>query len=221
MKGLFSIKRGSRGFTLVELMVVMSIISVLMAVVFPAVTGTRSVSSGTQTAQDAQSVQSGLETYNNKSAKAKQFPDEAVDAATGQYVNEFAAAPQLTLTFKDKTGATTSTVNSAATLTTFKAAYKAIKWDAETDVWQSDGSVATMQFVPGFVLKIPDSYILKGNETKALTANTINEFLWLLRINNSGKDDESRSVEVFRLTGATLAGAALAIGDALTYEQVY
>lgn len=210
MKEWWGIKKGSRGFTLVELMVVMSIISVLMSVVFPAVTGTRSVSSGTQTAQDAQSVQSGLETFNNKSARAKQFPDEAINASA--YANEFSTAVALTLTFKDKNGVAT-TVDSTT--------HKAIKWTAETDVWQADGSVATMQFVPSFVLKIPDSYILQGNETKALTTNVINEFLWVTRVNNSGKDDEGRTVEVFRLTTATLTGAALAAGNALAYEQVY
>ena len=59
-----------------------------------------------------------------------------------------------------------------------------------------------MTFVPDFLSKEPASLILKGDETKDLgvTANTFEEYLWLVLVNSPGTKEESRAVEVYRMS---------------------
>ena len=60
MKHLF---RKSHGFTLVELMVVMTIMSIMAAIVVPAVTGTTTVGRGTTMTADIKTVQDAVERF--------------------------------------------------------------------------------------------------------------------------------------------------------------
>jgi prepilin-type N-terminal cleavage/methylation domain-containing protein len=55
--------KGQRGFTLIELLAVMAILGVLVAVVAPAVTGTKEASVDAQTLQDATQVRSAATDY--------------------------------------------------------------------------------------------------------------------------------------------------------------
>ena len=57
-------KRGEKGFTLVELMVVLAILAVLAAIVFPAVTGTTTTSRESRQPIDINSVQTGVDRLN-------------------------------------------------------------------------------------------------------------------------------------------------------------
>lgn len=60
MKRLF---HSSRGFTLIELMVVMTIMSILAAIVVPAVTGTTTAGRGTTMTADVNTVQNAVERF--------------------------------------------------------------------------------------------------------------------------------------------------------------
>lgn len=56
-----------KGFTLVEMMVVMAIVSVLAAIVFPAVSGVGTTSHTTRQAEDVRIVQGGIDRFNAES----------------------------------------------------------------------------------------------------------------------------------------------------------
>ncbi|MBI2919147.1 MAG: type II secretion system protein [Chloroflexi bacterium] len=65
------LKRGQRGFTLIELVAVMAIMAVLVAVVAPSVTGTRNASIDAQTMQDATQVRSAVTSFYKAQNKAE------------------------------------------------------------------------------------------------------------------------------------------------------
>ena len=71
-----------KGFTLMELLVVVAIMGVLMAVVGAAVTGIKSSSVDGQVQSDAKATQTATDNYNNKSINTGQFPDTTPDAAS-------------------------------------------------------------------------------------------------------------------------------------------
>ena len=71
----------SQGFTLVELMVVLAIVGVLTAIVFPAVTGATTRGKNTAQAQDINAVQTGVDRHNSEDEDGSSWPtDEALDA---------------------------------------------------------------------------------------------------------------------------------------------
>ena len=61
---MFNLRKKQRGFTLVEMMVVMAIISVLAAVVFPAVSGVGTTSHNARQVEDVKTVQGGVDRFN-------------------------------------------------------------------------------------------------------------------------------------------------------------
>ncbi len=185
---MFKINRKNKGFTLLELMVVMGIMAVLAAVVFPAVSGVKGSSAEAQVKSDADAVQKASDSFNNKSIKAAVFP-ETTFAGTGSY------------TAYDTNGTTVRTLTPGSLTTTVAGTYTKINWSAAVNVWLQDGAVASMGFVPNFLGKQPESSTLKADED-----NTLNEFLWLLRQEGAGSE-VSRKVEVYRLKPQT-EGAA-------------
>jgi prepilin-type N-terminal cleavage/methylation domain-containing protein len=70
-------RKGEKGFTLVELMVVMAIMSVLAAIVFPAVTGTTTVSRQTAQPMDINQVQTGTDRFNSDDYDGYPWPTDA------------------------------------------------------------------------------------------------------------------------------------------------
>ncbi len=82
MKGLGIRSNKQKGFTLIELTIVMAIIAVLAAVVFPTVTGLTSRSRSSGQTQDMNTVQNAANTYQSESSTSK-WPTSASDAAIG------------------------------------------------------------------------------------------------------------------------------------------
>ena len=122
-------KRGQKGFTLVELMVVMAIMAVLAGIVMPAVTGTQGPAESTQLQSDAQAIQSAAASYNNDSVTAD-WPEDAVATVYSAEETLITAAVGGSLT-----------------------GYTAVDWDATTKVRLDDGSLLAITFVPDSVPK--------------------------------------------------------------------
>ena len=80
MKKVWGMLRGNKGFTLVELMVVMAIIAVLAAIVVPTVSGVTGKGSETAKGQDITQVQSQLDQFNSDSDTGE-WPTKADIAA--------------------------------------------------------------------------------------------------------------------------------------------
>lgn len=223
----------SRGFTLMEMMVVVAILGVLMAIVAPAVTGTKGASVEGQAKSDATATQTATDNFNNKSVKSGQFPELALSATHARYGDVFKVGAtanwdgsNVHLILKNQTSASetlAATITKPGSTSTVPRR-TAVDFSATTQVFDSSGSVKTSTFVPDFLLKEPSSLILKGTETASLgsTNNTFEAYLWLFMVNAPGTDAESRVVQLFWQTAATCSNSTCTgSGDSLTYTQVY
>jgi prepilin-type N-terminal cleavage/methylation domain-containing protein len=68
---------GEKGFTLVELLVVMSILAVLAAIVFPTVTGVNTKARSTAQPTDIQQMQTGVDRFNADDTDGSPWPTKA------------------------------------------------------------------------------------------------------------------------------------------------
>ena len=232
------ILRSQKGFTLMELLVVVAILGVLMAVVGAAVTGTKSLSQDGQVKTDAKAVQVATDNYNNKSIASQVFPEETVSTGGTRLEDVYAAGAATDGSFVkllDKTGAEFSPARTLASTITKSGSddtvrkHNPIDFTDTTSTWDSTGAVKTSTYMPDFLLKEPSSLILKGDETKDIdsTDNTFEEYLWLVLVNAPGTDEESCTVEVYRMSAATCVGGSCDSADTgdgvtdLTYKQVF
>lgn len=196
----------SKGFTLIELMVVMALITVLMGMAFGAMTGVKGSSLESQVQTDANTTQKAVDKFNNQSIKLGIFPEYAI---TPFPATAFPATPALSYVasignyqFYTKDGTPWGTGVKPSNET-----YSAVNWEASVNVWLKTGAVEPQAFMPIYMSKTPESVVLRADE-----ASTYNEFLWLLK--KSGTIEETaRKVEVYRLK--TISGTAIG------YQQVY
>jgi prepilin-type N-terminal cleavage/methylation domain-containing protein len=231
--------KGARGFTLVELMVVVAILSVLMAIVVPAVGGTKEQSVEGQVKSDGDAIGKAVSNFNNKSIKPT-YPEQSLTAhetASARYADLLTVGggtkgSKVNL-YKDKaafeassldgtTGLRSCAAGSGDTascealnatiqkpgLTTSVDKRTVIDFFAKTDIYDADGSVKKIGFVPDFINKEPNSLSLKADETKVLgqAGNTFDEFIWVLLVNAPGAEQESRTLQVYRLIEALCDG---------------
>ncbi len=230
----------SRGFTLVELMVVVSILAVLMAIVVPAIGGTKEQSVEGTVKSDADAVGKAVSNFNNKSIKPA-FPEQSLTdhplaTPAGIYTDILAVGggtkgANVSLyrtqalfdaaTHDGTTGLRPCTAGSGDTANCELLSKQITKPGTTTDVdkrtilhffhatniYDTDGSVKNIKLVPDFLSKEPGSLILKSDETKTLTSNTYEEFIWVLTVNAPGSSQDNRTVEVFRVVEALCDGA--------------
>ena len=218
--------RGQAGFSLLELLVVMTVLSVLMAVVSASVADLRTDSLLGQVGGDGDATQTQVVDFNNSSINIGQFPDRrpdevvSTDGAANFHVNADVVdvgtsgtgdGINVVLVRRDGQGETLADKATPSGARPGAAVFKRrlLDLEATTDVWDQSGAVKVYTFVPDYLNKEPSSIVLKGDETKDLGVanNVYEEFLWLLLVNAPGTDDESRTVQVFRLEAADCSGA--------------
>lgn len=224
-------KRGQKGFTLVELMVVMAIIAVLAAIVVPPVTGTKQTSSESQVKQDASNVQTAVGKYNADSNLAEEITDS--NDETFSTLNQIlgAAIPDDTVTTSNRwpekfvqaayatefpeTAGTEDTTTASVTILD-KAGIQ-----IATSIGSSNltGFLATYNAVDfdtlidgGYLQQKPD-----GVEAMFTNQRPFHNYLWLVkRVSVDGVDNAGRVVEVYSLKKVQKGS-----GSALTYQRIY
>lgn len=210
-------KRGQKGFTLVELMVVMAIMAVLAAIVFPAVSGTSEVAGDSQVKQDASTVngvvndyfadQTGAEISTTNTTTI--LGTSVAQVITSRWPEKYLTVGYLAEFPKDA-AASGSAVSSNVSITllggtTKTATQLAAGWNA-IDLTTLAGS----------------SYIPAVPKSASDLSGSFHNYLWLVKktlaVAESGTV-ESRSVQIFKL--AKVEQNETTKNYTLTYEQIY
>ena len=195
--------RNQKGFTLIELLMVITIIGVLVGIVAPAVGGTGNLGTEAQVESDGKETQSAVDRYHNTATKPDQWPEQAFG-----------------LIYKDPAGGSRKFLDlDGNTISNVTTTHRELKTSAQTTVWQADGRVLTVSFVPGFLLKAPSSFILDNDEgLEDSSGNALPEFLWTLVRGEVGTESENRVVAIYRLdsTETDLSGNVVAV-----YQRIF
>lgn len=181
------------GFTLLEVMIVMAIMGVLMTIVVPRVSGAKTASLESQIKSDGHNIQTGVTNYNTHAIAENAWPEQSLGTryAYSSGAGAVTLAPGDKIVLVDKTSAVVPDA----------AVYVEVKWDAATNIWQSNGSVGTAQLLPDYILSLPESMNLQNDEgVTDSTGKKLNEVLWLMKKSQIGAASEGRSLQAYRLT---------------------
>ena len=142
-----------------------------------------------------------MDRYHNTATKPDQWPEQAFG-----------------LIYKDPAGGSRKFLdldgNIISNVTT---THRELKTNAQTTVWQADGTVLTVSFVPGFLLKAPNSFILENDEGLSDSiGNALSEFLWTLVVGEVGTESENRVVAIYRLASIESDGNVVAV-----YQRIF
>jgi prepilin-type N-terminal cleavage/methylation domain-containing protein len=218
------LRKGEKGFTLVELMVVMAIMAILASVVVPAVSGTKQVSQNSQVQQDGSAVETAVGNFNSNANIAEMFTTDNETAVVGESALQTISSrwPEDKLTdvysseFPASAGSETGEVASV-TIQDFDG----------TTIYEKGGAtgVALGDFAGDYTAVDVESLITAGYlteeprsyDTVFSATQPYHSFLWMLeKITTEEGTQTGRVVAVFRLT--QISGSA---GDELMYKRVY
>lgn len=216
-------KRGEKGFTLVELMVVMAIMALLASIVVPAVSGNKKTSQETQTKQDASAVDTAVGKYNADSNSAESLTTDNTTQVLGDNAAQVTSNrwPEGKITANYSAEFPSSTANVSGVI---------IKSIDGTELYKTGGTtghkitdfvndytainMATLVGGTGYLTKEPDGY-----DQTFSSAKPYHNYLWLLKVQKIGGSDitgAGRSVQVFTLSTIKTADSK----DELTYQQI-
>ena len=195
--------RNQKGFTLIELLMVITIIGVLVGIVAPAVGGTGNLGTEAQVESDGKEIQSAVDRYHNSATKPDQWPEQAFGTI---YNNPDGGSRKFLDLDGDK-------------ISSFDFTHRELNTSETTTVWQADGTVLTVSFVPGFLLKAPNSIILENDEgLEDSSGDALSEFLWTLVLGEVGTESENRVVAIYRLDSTELDAS----GDVVAvYQRIF
>ena len=213
-------KRGQKGFTMVELMVVMAILAVLAAVVFPAVSGKGEASKDSQTLTDATLVQTAVGDYYKDQVGADLFSTTTVTVLT-------ALNPAQVISNKwPEAIIAGSTADGEAANGIYNTEYPFSNTATVSGV-TIDGSAVDAAFFQthnaiDFTALIDGGYLADAPNGVDSDTDGYQNYLWLVKkatsAGGAGTDD-SRAVVVYKLTSVTVAESGGL--DALGYEQIF
>ncbi len=214
-------KRGQKGITLIELMVVMAILAVLSSIVFPAVSGTQEVSVDSQTKQDASTVANALSDYFADQTGAEVISSATTNvltSATAQTKSSRWAEDFITVVYGDEFPPTGTTV-SKVTITPLSGSAIVGTASSATDLvsFVNDRTAInlTTLVTSNYIPSVPKSIT---NMAEAATDIEFHNYLWLVEKTTAagGGTDGSRQVEIYKLTTVTKI-----VGTSTTYELSY
>ncbi len=200
-------KRGQKGVTLIELMVVMGVLAVLASIIMPAVTGTKQLSQDSQVKQDATTTQAAVSDFNARVNLGELLTTTGVGsngpaASASQVVSnkwpEKNVATQYTAFAGAGANVTRITLidgSANETASAFVVSHNAINFTA-------------LEGVAGF--NEPN-----GTETKT---EGYYQYLWVVKkATVDGVANAGREVQVYSLTSVVRSGSS----DTLTYIRIY
>ena len=216
-------KRGEKGFTLVELMVVMGIMAILASIVVPAISGTKQLSQDTQVQQDASAVETAVGNYNADANAAERFTTDntsVMGESTNMTVSsrwpEDSIATAYSGEFPESVGTESNEISSVT-----------IKGLDGTVLYQTGGTTGykLADFVEDYnAIDMMDlaggGYLTeepKGYSSIFSASEPYHNYLWMLEKVASGEGtDTGRVVAIFSLT--EISGSSTID---LTYKKVY
>ncbi|MBI2829773.1 MAG: type II secretion system protein [Chloroflexi bacterium] len=206
-------KRGQRGLTLVELMVVMSILAVLAAIVFPAVSGTQEVSKGSQVKQDASTVNTAMGDSFKDVTGAEVITPTSVQVLANNVTGGQKKSSRWAEEF------ITTTYSGEFPGTAVAGAVNAVSIKDGTTTIAPEVFVATRQAINLSTLAT-GKYIPSVPKSSTDLSGGYHNFLWVVkRASSTAGTDDSRAVEVYRLV--KVDSAETTGNKTLTYERVY
>ncbi|MBM2825705.1 MAG: hypothetical protein HW402_1369 [Dehalococcoidales bacterium] len=229
-------KRGQKGFTLVELMVVMAIMAVLTSIVFTAVSGTAETSVDTQTRQDGSTVNAAVNDYYGDQVGAEVFTTNTTTILSStpttkdvsQTITTRWPEKYLTVTYLAEfplvSGNTTTTTTSNNVTTTTVLT----EVTASLNITNADNTTITAQELAAGWNAINLSALFSSNYIPAVPRSSedlsgnFHNYLWLMKKTQAtagGIITESRKVEVFKLTKVVKNETTK--NYTLTYKQIY
>lgn len=218
-------KKGNKGFTLVELMVVMAILGVLAAIVTPAVSGTKQVGKDAQVKTDGTNIQTAAGKFNTDANTAELVTSATRNilgvSATYSTSNRWSEQHVITaysVEFPQTAANTADTVAELVIDTALGSATNVVTGAAfaadYTAVLFSGLSAA------GYITEAP-----AGAEGTFSTDKAYHNYLWVMKkiaANQDATDLSGRTVEVYKLTkieASTVVGSTSA--DKLTYKRIF
>lgn len=229
-------KEAQKGFTLVELMVVMGILAVLSSIVFTAVSGTSEVAGDSQVKQDASTVNTAITNYYADQTGAEIFTTNTTTILSStpstkdvaQKISSRWPEKYLTVTYLVEfplvsgNTTTTTTTDNVTTTTVLTEVTASVTITDSNGTTITDKALAEGRNAIDLSALATASYIPTVPKSSSDKSGNFHNYLWLVKKTSSAAESgtvESRTVEVFKLSKAEKNETTK--NYTLYYEQIY